>query len=86
MSREEAISFLQIDKLYQDIKDYRDALDMAIKALEQEPMLDKIRTDIGRALSEEVLDDNRHLISDIGIGLEIALRIIDKYKAESEDD
>lgn len=62
------------------------ALDMAVKALEQEPVLDKLRADIGSALSEEVLDDNRHLISDIGIGLEIALGIIDKYKAESEVD
>lgn len=37
MTREEAISFLQVDKQYQDIKDYREALDIAIKALEQEP-------------------------------------------------
>lgn len=49
----------------------------------QEPVLDKIIADIGSALSEEVLDDNRQQISDVGIGLEIALRIIDKYKAKS---
>lgn len=46
-------------------------------------VLDKIIADIGSALSEEVLDDNRQQISDVGIGLEIALRIIDKYKAKS---
>lgn len=49
----------------------------------QEPVLDKIIADTGSALSEEVLDDNRQQISDVGIGLEIALRIIDKYKAKS---
>lgn len=64
----------------------KEALSVAIKLLEQEPILDKIMADIGSALSEEVLDDNRHLISDIGIGLEIALGIIDKYKAESGED
>ena len=42
MTREEAIAFLQgridlIDKYYPQIEDYREALDMAIKALEQEP-------------------------------------------------
>lgn len=45
MTREEAISFLQdrvdlIDKQYQDIKDYREALVMAIKALKQQPCED----------------------------------------------
>lgn len=54
------------------------------KLLEQESILDRIIADIGRAMSEEVLDDNRQRISDVGIGLEIALRIIDKYKTDSE--
>ena len=58
--------------------------ELAIKALEQEPILDKIRAEIGNALSEEALDDNRQQISDVGIGLEIALSIIDKYGKEQE--
>lgn len=42
MTREEAVTFLQgriylIDKYYPQIEDYREALDLAIKALEQEP-------------------------------------------------
>lgn len=41
---------------------------LAIKALEQEPILDKIRAEI---MSKD--------------GLEEALEIIDKYKAESEE-
>lgn len=48
-------------------------------------VIDKIRAEIDSALSEEVLSDNRQQISDVGIGLELALSIIDKYKAGSED-
>lgn len=88
MTREEAIEILYQysvrDMTYP--KEDIEAFEIAIKALEQEPILDKIMADIGSSLSEEVLDDNRHLISDIGIGLEIALGIIDKYKAESGED
>ncbi len=64
------------------------ALDMAIKALEQEPILDKIRAEI-KALSPEptaydVVDGNPvkdavwEIIADV-------LKIIDKYKGEWED-
>jgi len=47
MTNEEAINFLQnridlIDKYYPDVKDYREALVMAIEALEQEPCEDCI--------------------------------------------
>lgn len=46
MTKKEAISFLQnridlIDKHYPDIKDYREALVMAIKALEQQKPIEK---------------------------------------------
>ena len=53
------------------------ALDMAVKALEQESALDKIRAEI-----DSYCSDNR----DRNDGLYIAMRIIDKYKAESEED
>lgn len=52
MTREEAIGFLQsrvdlIDKDYPDVKDYREALVVAIKALEQNPCEDCIsRTEL----------------------------------------
>ena len=49
-----------------------EALNMAIKALEQQPILDKIRAEI-KALSGDI-----ETIADV-------LAIIDKYKAESED-
>lgn len=49
-----------------------EALDMAIKALEQEPVLDKIRA--------EILE----YIDDLDIATEIC-DIFDKYKVESED-
>ena len=47
-------------------------------------VLDKIRAEINKALSAETISDNNQQISDVGIGLELALSIIDKYKAESE--
>ena len=48
-----------------------DALQNAIKALEQEPVLDKIRAEI-----DSYCSDNR----DRNDGLYIAMRIIDKYQ------
>lgn len=44
-----------------------------IKALEQEPILDKIRAEIGNALSDGMIHKKT------------VLGIIDKYKAETED-
>ena len=52
--------------------------DGIIKALEQEPILDKIRAEIEREYLAE-----GHL-SDYWIGLGKCLQIIDKYKADSE--
>jgi hypothetical protein len=66
----------------------RESLDMAIKLLEQEPILDKIRAEI-KALNPEptaydVVDGNP--IKDaVWETLADVLKIIDKYKAESEE-
>ena len=85
MTREEAIKILYKVKTSGE---ENHALVMAIKALEQEPMLDKIRTKI-QALSPEptaydVVDGNP--IKDaIWETIAEVLEIIDKYKAESED-
>lgn len=53
-------------------------LGKAIKALEQEPVLDKIRSEI----EQEYKAESEH---PYGQGLRRALQIIDKYKSESED-
>lgn len=55
--------------------------DMAIKALGQEPILDKTKAEIAR-LRDSWEKDNYHDEAD---ALTTALAIIDKYKAESEN-
>ena len=71
MTREEAIAF------FKDMNECTygnlEAVEMAIKALEQEPILDKIRAEIDNALSDGMIHKKT------------VLGIIDKYKAESED-
>lgn len=61
----------------------KEYLRMSIEALEQEPILDKIRAEIElcREDAEPHLCDYRHHRNE---GLEMALDIIDKYKTESE--
>ena len=68
-----------------------DAFDVAIKALEQEPVLDKIRAEILKCLS--ALDDieksgfNIYLPNEMSgrrLTYKQCLEFIDKYKAESE--
>ena len=49
MTREEAIAYLydiKTDAIYQVTTEEKEALDMAIKALEQESALDKIRAEM----------------------------------------
>ena len=88
MTREEAIT---------DIKDNikpvvgGKSLDMAIKALEQEPILDKIRAEIEQAADKQfqiamaVADLNeRYAHIQEENAYRHSLNIIDKYKSESE--
>jgi len=56
----------------------RQALEMGIKALEQEPILDKIRAEIAEYKDDKIIHAERNEMIDI------VLDIIDKYKAESE--
>jgi len=79
MTREEAIkgltSLLEVRRRWDDMqtmKDEIECLEMAIKALETEDVLDKIRAEIVH-------------LHDWAFSREEILRIIDKYKAESED-
>ena len=59
-------------------EEVEEARQMAIKALEQEPILDKIRAEIDGAKKPE------NQMSFFRDGIDCALQIIDKYKAESE--
>lgn len=58
------------------------AIHSAIEELEQEPILDKIRAEIDRA--RFIDKDTRICKNALASGLEVAMQIIDKYKAESE--
>jgi hypothetical protein len=84
MTKDEAIQELKSDIEWSKLNKYPyisqskvEALQMAIKALEQEPILDKIRAEIqglrncSCSCSDGIIDD----VEDI----------IDKYKAESEE-
>ena len=55
------------------------AIDMAIKVLEQEPVLDKIRAEIEQRKKNSGGEPNRNL------AFNVCLQIIDKYTAESEE-
>jgi hypothetical protein len=64
-----------------------DALDMAIKALEQEPILDKIRAEIIEyegdcRLSDDEYPSCKECTDNV---FKTIYGIIDKYKAESEE-
>jgi len=80
MTNGEAIKELEIHETYRDFAISEEALDMAIKALEQEPILDKIK---------EEIKENTYFINETtekeGIDFETVEKIIDKYKAESEE-
>ena len=45
-------------------------------------LLEGIKAEINKALSEETISDNRQQISDVGVGLELALNVIDKHIKE----
>lgn len=77
------------------------ALHMAIKALKQESILDKIRAEIAEEKEYAYADFERYKVEYLGqdwedidcppqddfrYGMERAIEIIDKYKAEMEDE
>ena len=79
MTREDAIRIIRKMLACTDLSvranltaDMVNACHLAIKALEQEPVLDKIRAEIDNALSDGMIHKKT------------VLGIIDKYKAESE--
>jgi hypothetical protein len=98
MTREEAIICLKGIKnvghdIFTEQRDFQESLNIAIQALEQEPILDKIRAEIteyGSIWVEYKITGKRdkdieQLVSDIlKQAKEQVLEIIDKYKAESK--
>lgn len=87
MTNEEAIQELKSEiewsklNLYPYISQRKvEAINMAIKALEQESIIDRIRAEI------EQTEINGHIrdVECFRAGINIALNVIDKYKAEIE--
>lgn len=80
MTREEAIKiWLPIISMSIDnMPELKEAFDMAIKALEQEPILDKIRAEINKIYEREGNS------VDCLNALDELKGLIDNYKAESE--
>ena len=58
------------------------AADMKESRKEIIDLLEGIKAEINKALSEETISDNRQQISDVGVGLELALNVIDKHIKE----
>ena len=89
MTREEARHWLEIElKTWEDEcksnHPIKEALSVAIKALEQEPVLDKIRAEIEQLRlhkAQFITSDNK-----VCIDSQEVLNIIDKYKSESEEE
>ena len=85
MTREEAIKELEFLSSCSYVDEFEpteeEALKMAIKALKQEPILDKIRAEIEQNAYPIVHGVNNH---EKGMTLYGILQVIDKYKAESE--
>lgn len=104
MTREEAIkgltSLLEVRRRWDDMqtmKDEIECLDMAIKALNDKDVLDKIRAEIDDEADYAYASFNEYKAyilhaesdelpdDDFRYGLRRAIEIIDKYKAESEE-
>ena len=90
MTREDAVIILDCERPYGNCgcgasdEEIEDALNMAIKALEQEPILDKIRSEILEKCFDVPYENQA-----FDYGLKIVKwsdvrEVLDKYKAESE--
>ena len=87
MTNKEAISVIKSDCYVFNPLDFdrstkiNTALDMAIKALEQESIIDKLRDEImDTGAYEQEVNGNTEFLKDINY----CLGVIDKYKAEME--
>lgn len=89
MTREEAISIIKSECYVFNPLDFdrstkiNTALDMAIKALEQESIIDKLRDEImDTGAYEQEVNGNTEFLK----GINYCLGVIDKYKAEMESE
>jgi len=82
MTREDAITVLNMVEAHGSI--VIQAKEMAIKALEQEDVLDKIRAEI---MSLDYIDEDKYegISMSPMIDRDDVIEIIDKYRVESED-
>jgi hypothetical protein len=81
MTREEAINYFERSIVIGDTyveRQHNEALKMAIKALEQEPILDKIRAEIMDWQTD--IHDNEHDAESHDFVFERIYEIIDEYK------
>ena len=93
MTREEAAKIIKECKekgfkhTFYTLNDYHVALDMAIKALERERILDNIRAEIVNInlIRDEYSQRQNDYCDGVEFAKKYALHIIDKYKAESEE-
>jgi len=92
MTNEEAIARIKNHKIAHKMNEPRaiyisEALDMAIKALEHEDILDKIRVEIERYKStiDRAITEDELKIEGMKEAYTDCLEIIDKYKTESEE-
>ena len=85
MTREEAIRHIESINPYVG-RNIKEAFDMAIKALEQQSVLDKIKADIEEYKSRQLAlaIDIEKLEKGKQTALDYVLAIIDEHKAESE--
>lgn len=89
MTRKEAIGVIKSDCYVFNPLDFdrstkiNTALDMAIKALEQESIIDKLRDEImDTGAYEQEVNGNTEFLK----GINYCLGVIDKYKEESESE
>jgi hypothetical protein len=87
MTREEAIKHGK-EQLEVFGGEHREFIEMAIKAIEQESVLDKIMEEIEQVksiMNEEIINNNRKDLINFVNGLNQSLIIVERYKAESEE-
>lgn len=87
MTKEEALKQLKEFRDYENLWDEvpEDALDIAIKALEQEPVLDKIKEDFINRYPKNYANELELGGRSCVFSLNDILNTIAKYEAESED-
>ena len=81
MIREEAIKWLKTFKGRTGMAELSQAFDVAIQALEQHPILDKIRAEIKEVQTYKMFEGE----DTVYVERKDVLAIIDKYKAERRE-